>query len=202
MKDTIAEALEYQERLLHTMIAQARTQQTYTTYFSDSLQDIQTELRKRRMSFLGSSLSLASLICKDGEIDEEAETALVVYLTERTLASWDKPFIEGGAFCRLFYSLGIRAVTNPGLSNECLDDLIRLATLLTHEPKEVYLAVMKDLLPEDWHGMLVHFADSFDNEAIRPLNASFEDAVLGAVAVFLGVLEDPNADWEGEVLCG
>lgn len=53
--------------------------------------------------------------------------------------------------------------------------------------------MMKGLLPADMIGELFDFTESYEDTFF---SASFEDAVLGAVAVFLGSLSDPVASKE------
>ena len=196
---------------LESMIQSARAYRiSKRAPFSD-LQDVQAELRKRRMAFLGSSVPMPSIVCSAGTLDEEAIMIFSNYLADLTIHFWrgeNEPTCD--RFCRQFYILAIRALLNPKLDTPCLDDLIQLADLLTNEPKSIFVSVMKDLLPEDWHGLLFILTDSMDGQDLQlHLSASFSDAVLGAVAVCLDVLEDPFAEahqseeeeWEGGVIC-
>lgn len=211
MEFEIVEDLDENEDLLDSMIRSSRIHRTSENALFTDLQDIQFELRKRRMALLGSSVSLPSIIQQDGVSDDEAIVIFSDYLADLTAHFWGKHNVVYGRFCRQFYILAIRAIINPELSTQCLDDLIHLASLLTHEPSSVFISVMKDLLPEDWHGLLFRFTDSMNtNELRNNLTASFEDAVLAAISVCLGVLEDPfseeddlssEEEWEGGVIC-
>ena len=190
------------EDTLSTMICKARAHRTTTNTFTNNLQDIQAELKQRRMAFLGSSVPLLSIVGTNDDADEDAIVDLSNYLAELTDYFWETDLAESERFCRQFYVLGIKAIANPTLQSQCMDDLISLAELLTREPKDVYIATMKDLLPEDWHGLLFYFTDSIRNDGLTPVTHAFEDAVLGAISVCLGVMEDPRYAVEWEVAYG
>lgn len=68
-----------------------------------------------------------------------------------------------------------------------MDDLIQLAETLVRS-KEIFVYVMKDLLPDDLVSELFELTESYDSDLYT---ASFEDAVLGAIAIYLGTLKDP-----------
>ena len=149
--------------------------------FSDRLLDIQREIRARRKAFLGSSVTLGKIVYADGALDYAAVSDLADYLTTRTVAFWDKPQKEGLWICRQFYELCLSA-------HSCveLDDVILLANAAAMEKPEIFTDVMTKLVPKSHLVVLSYFVDS-----CLPLPVSFEEAVLGAISVFLGVLKDP-----------
>lgn len=212
MKFEVVKDFDTHKELLESLIHKSRAHRLSRHALFSDLQDVKAELRKRRMAFLGSSVPLSSIVCHGGAVDDEDIAVLGNYLADLTVHFWGKRSPACEQFCHQFYILTIKAAVNPSLQTPYLDDLIQLAELLTYEPKSIFISVMKDLLPEDWHGLLFRFTDSIESKELRfHLTASFEDAVLGAVAVCLGVLEEPLFDeeenisidegWEGGVIC-
>lgn len=152
------------------------------------LHAIKTQLRYRRQTLLGSHISLISLVSDENGVKEETVQELAAYLSDKTVLFWDKKGKDGADFCRRFYLLAILALTGGNVGGETVDDILVVAETLVRT-KDIFITVLKDLLPQDRIGELFDFTDSYD-EAM--LSASFEAAVLGALSVFLGVLEDPE----------
>lgn len=193
MNTTTTNSFEYQEPTLESLKRKARAYRQNQHPFSNKLSVVQRELRKRRKAFLGSSVPLTSIVWAEGEIDLNAISILTDYLSTRTVALWDRPYDEPLEFCRQFYEMAIIAVAVPSLRGQCLDDIIHLASFLSHEGKLAFRYAMTDLLPQSFYAKLFSFLDRVEGDCCI---ATFEDAVLGAVAVFLGVLEDPIDDDE------
>lgn len=153
----------------------------------DSFSEIRIELRQRRKMFLGSSASLRAIVCTDGKICDDRVSELSGFLAARAVALWDEKHDNAEAFFRQFFVLSINAIAGGEVGDETLDDLIQLAETLVRS-KEIFVYVMKDLLPSDLVGELFEFTDNY---GIGFFSASLEDAVLGAIAIYLGALKDP-----------
>lgn len=185
---------DHNERLLEEIKTKSRIHRVSNSPFSDKLFDIENELRNRRKHFLGSYVSLTDLVCgSSGDLNEESFHLLVRYLTERTVFLWNKPSDTARKFCRHFYELSIIGIADIYMEDQCVDDIIRLATLLTHDSADIFEIVMEELLEQEYHPLLHSFLEDYEEEFYT---ASFEDAVLGAVCILLGVLSDPIVDEE------
>ena len=86
--------------------------------------------------------------------------------------------------------MAICAIAGGNVGQESIDDIIRLAECFVHS-RRVFVIVMKKLLSQDMIGELFSLVESCDDQTFSP---DFEDAVLAAVSVLLGVLEDPSPD--------
>ncbi len=160
--------------------------------FSDSLSDIRKELRQRRKRFLGSHVSVCEMVKRDGIIDESLIQSLCEFLTERTVPFWDNKHKDAKTFCFRFYELSVYSLLYGNLSVECIDDIIQLAECLVRSRK-VFKIALKEMLPSNMIGELFDFTESYNDIFFT---SSFEDAVLGSISVFLGVLSDPFGDSE------
>ena len=156
--------------------------------FSDSLSDVRKELRQRRKRFLGSYVPVCNMVKKDGIVDETLVHSLCELLAERTVYFWDNKPEEAQIFCVRFYKLAIYSLLCEKLSTECIDDIIQLAECLVRSRK-IFKIALKDMLPSNLIGELFDFTESYDESFFT---STFEDAVLGSIAVFLGVLSDPT----------
>ena len=153
----------------------------------DSLSILRDELRQRRKRMLGSYISLERMLCRGRKLQESAAAELCNYLAERTVLFWNKQDPEDFRFSQRFYNLAVYALTSGEVGNESIDDVIQLAECLVRS-RDTFITVMKSLLPGDMIGELFDFTDSYDDTFYT---ANFEDAVMGAVSVFLGTLRDP-----------
>lgn len=151
-----------------------------------TLSSVRQELRQRRKQMLGSYESLCMHTCKNNTIDETAVLQMSDYLTVRTMCFLD-PCFKSHNLVRRFYVLALYAISSGRVGNETIDDIIQLAECLARS-KDVFVTVVKNLLPENLISDLFDFADSIDETFCASM---FEDAVLGAISVFLGVLADP-----------
>lgn len=148
---------------------------------------VRTQIRERRKRFLGSNISLLDIVAPKYVINDKTIEKLSKYLAVRAGHFWKPNNVEAEKFCEQFFLLAIYAIAGGEVGNESVDDIIQLAECLVRDI-DVFTTVMKNLLPTDMIGMLFEFTEICDGEA---LTVHFEDAVLGAVSVFLGVLEDP-----------
>ena len=153
----------------------------------DNFSEIRIELRQRRKMFLGSFTSLRAVVCANGKLSDDKISELSTFLALRATALWDKKYEKSEAFCRQFFMLAINAIAGGEVGDETMDDLIQLAETLVRS-KEIFVYVMKDLLPDDLVSELFELTESYDSDLYT---ASFEDAVLGAIAIYLGTLKDP-----------
>jgi len=161
-----------------------------TSPFSDSLGDIRKELRQRRKSFLSSFCSLKEIISIDDEVSNELIEQFSRYLAERAALLWINKPPEAEGFCYRFFVLAIHALAFDQVSGECIDDIIQLAECLVRS-KETFIMVGKQLLSSDWEEELYNFTDEYSRAFYVPY---FSDAVLGAISVYTGALEDPVKD--------
>ena len=150
--------------------------------------ELSSELRERRKRLLGSYISLQNLVCANGSIIESTARELRDYLAEKTILFWKDNHPDKNTFCQQFYELAIYAIAGGNVGQESVDDIIRLAECLVHS-RQVFVIVMKKLLLQDMIGNMFGFVDSCDDQTFSP---DFEDAVLAAVSVLLGVLQDPS----------
>ena len=180
---------EQTESLIDSLIKKARIR-VDSPVVSDKLIDVQREIRARRKAFLGSSVRLGRIVYNRGILDYAAVSELADYLSARTVSFWDRPHEEGFWISRQFYELCLSA---PRWME--LDDIILLANAAAMERTCVFKTVMDELLPEESQARADVLA-SFVNDCL-PLPNSFEDAVLGAISVFLGILRDPVSE-EGD----
>ena len=160
---------------------------------ANELYQLQSYLREKRKTIIGSHISLQEIICTNGVIDTEKTETLNAYLTSRTLCFWKDPLENKAQFCSQFYTLALYAVGGGMIGGESVDDLIQLANCLIHS-RLVFVEVVKECLPADRIGELFEFIEVYEEPYFTPY---FEDGVLGAVSVFLGVLSDPLAEMEG-----
>ena len=161
-----------------------------TSPFSNNLSDIRQELRQRRKSFLSSYCSLKEIVTINGEISDELIEQFSRYLAKRASLLWINKPPEAEGFCYRFFVLAINALAFDQVSEECIDDIIQLAECLVRS-KETFVMVGKQLLSPDWEQELYNFTDEYVRDFYVP---HFSDAVLGAVSVYTGALEDPLKD--------
>ena len=152
-----------------------------------SILEVRFELRKRRKRFLGSSQSLCALVCTDGQVDDRRASELSAFLAERCMSFWNKENDSAECFCFQFFYLAICSIASGAVGDESIDDIIQLAETLVRS-REVFCIVVKELVPSDMIGEMFDLTESYDDSFYT---STFEDAVLGAVSVYLGMLKDP-----------
>ena len=155
--------------------------------FDGGLKEVQRELRNRRKNFLGSHLSLRSLVYTDGQFNSQAVEELSRYMSIRVAHFWrfSHPDIED--FCFRFFVLTITAITYKRIANECVDDILQFANCLVNS-RLAFTFVMEKPLPGEMMSDVHEFVNAYPEDFYKP---SFVDAVLGAVCVLLGVIADP-----------
>ncbi len=161
-----------------------------TKSFSGKLSDIQKELRERRKSFLGSYVSIRALVKEDSKVSDDSIQSLSQYLAKRTVALWNNAPYDAEMFSFRYYRIAINCLTYEIVEDECVDDIIQLAGCLVRSRK-IFTMVGEKMLPYNMIGELFDFAESYDDVYFQ---IAFEDAVLGAISVLLGVLVDPIED--------
>ena len=166
-----------------------------TSPFSDNLSSVQQELRQRRKQFLGSCVPAREFMLSASGFDEEMAEAVSSYLASRTIFFWNNQLEEAEEFCFRFYRLSLYALASGNIVGECIDDILRLAECLVRS-RRVFMIALKEMVPTEMHGELYDFAEFYSAEYYEP---TFEDAVLGGICVFLGVLTDPLADETPEI---
>ena len=158
--------------------------------FSDNLGEIRKELRQRRKSFLSSYCSLKEIVTLNDEVSDELIEQFSRYLAQRASLLWINKPPEAEGFCYRFFMLAIYSLAFDQVSEECVDDIIQLAECLVRS-KDTFIVVCKKLLPSDMIEELHNFTEEYSRAFYVPY---FSDAVLGAVAVYTGALEDPVMD--------
>lgn len=149
-----------------------------------SINEILAELRSRRKSILGTSVSLCSLVFQDGKLDPELVEILEDHLASSANIIWNNQDTRADQFTHLFFRLSIIAITEADLRDECLDDLIHLGTLLTHD-KSLFENVMRSLLAREHLPLLYSLTEDFPDSFY---SGAFEHAVFSSIAVFSGAL--------------
>ena len=141
-------------------------------------------IQQKRKEYLGSDLGLTMFVHKNGMPDEKAVQNLSVYLGKLTSYFLDKeynaPCMEELCIGFFYYSLQIYAHNKVG--NDSFDDLIQLAELFENDIVVLTIVFEQDLdqdIIDDWSEFLL------DNEYVP---RHFTDAVIGALAVLLGVI--------------
>lgn len=152
-----------------------------------NLMDLRKDMRQQRKGFLGSYISLRKYIKEKSAVEENPVETLCDYLTKRTKCFWENTNPNVEEFIYRFYNLTICCLLKGDLSYECIDDIIQLAECLIRS-RTVFVIAAKEMLPSDMIGELFDFTEQYDDSYF---SVTFEDAVLGAVSVLLGALEDP-----------
>ena len=157
-----------------------------------NLMDLRKSLRTHRKSFLGSYISLSKYIQEGNAMGIGSVESLQNFLTKRTKHFWNTQNPDAEDFIDRFYTLTICCLLKGDLSYECIDDIIQLAECVVRS-RTVFTIAAKEMLPKDMYGELFDFTEQYDDSYFT---AAFEDAVLGAVSVLLGVLSDPFSEEE------
>ncbi len=155
--------------------------------FSDNLSDIQKEIRHRRQLFIESHISIYALVQNNGYVDENLIDDLSEYLSKRIAFLWNHKHPADETFGFRFSKLTLFCLVSRKVGGATVDDIIQIAGCLVRSRK-VFTVFAKDLLPDTMIGELFDFTETYDDSFFNP---SFEDAVLGAICVLLGVLKDP-----------
>ena len=170
------------------ILARARVQSSRRTPVAGSSRILEQELRKRRKNYLGSHITLWSLLETEGVVDDATIDALAHHLSKQTLLFWRYKDEAAEDFCYHFYRLSMFALLS-GVIRECVDDIIQLSSVLVRS-KEVFRIAQQDLLPPRMFAELFDFLENSDAAFYTP---HFEDAVLFTIASFLGVLTEPKS---------
>ena len=149
---------------------------------------IKKELRKRRMSFIGSNLSVYNLVHTHDGLNHEKANELVDLLTQQTKSFLKTPDEKTLKTYNLFYKISIYCLISGKIRGGCIDDILQLAECLALS-REVFFIAAKDMLPKEMTDELCELVDIYEPDVFSP---SFEDNVLSSVCVFLGVLEPNN----------
>lgn len=168
-------------------IARAQAQMRRSWPGVTTPQMLDRELRRRRKNYLCSHISVWSLVEKGGVVANEDVDALADCFVRRTLLFWNRTGEDAESYCYHFYHLTLFGLLS-GEIRECIDDLIQLSGALVRS-REVFRIAMQDIVPPEMFAELFHFVEDYDDDFYTP---HFEDAVLYAVASFLGTLKIPG----------
>lgn len=171
---------------LDAIIAAARGYRRSRPVCYDSLFQVQLELRKQRKKMLGTGVPFSVFLYSSENILHSGVVDLTKYLSNLTLALWKKPEGNHFSFCHQFYEMCFACP-----SWVTLDDIVLIATTLVHRERNVFLYLMEDLLPINYHELLHSFAFDFPDSFY---SAAFEDAVLGAILILLGTIKEISAE--------
>lgn len=153
---------------------------------ADSINDVQAILRSHRKRLLGTAISLKKIICSDEQYNEAKIYELSAYLAARSMCFISKDSSLTFELFQNFYWYSIQIIASGKIGNESVDDLIQLAECIVRSV-EIYSIVAKDCMPEILHQSFEEWVSFIDNQP----EAEMQDAVLGAVCVFVGRLKDP-----------
>lgn len=159
------------------------------SYIYPTVASIRTELRSRRKYIIGSYISVMPLVCEKGSINDSYVDEISHFITSRTTPLWHNKEQDVEEFCYRFYTLAFYALASKKVGNESIDDVIQLAECLVRS-RDTFITVLKNLLPANMISELFNFTEDYDDSYFTP---TFEDAVLGGIAVFLGSLTDPTS---------
>lgn len=147
-------------------------------------------IRKKRKEYLGSDLRLTMFVHENGKPLDKAVEALSSYLGDVTAhfleEEYDAPDHEELCFGFFYYALQLYAYDQIGCDS--FDDLILLAELFENDVELMTIVMERDLnaeIMDEWTDFLTV------NDHIP---RHFADAVIGGLAVFLGVLTDPTGE--------
>lgn len=171
---------------LNGVLNKARTKNLQQT---DDIKGVQAILRTHRKILLGTNVSLEKLIDSHGQYNEAKIYELSAYLAARSMCFISKDSNLSFELFQNFYWYSIQIIASGKIGNESVDDLIQLAECIVRSI-EVYSIVAKDCLPELLHQSFEEWLNSMDVEPAVEL----QDAVLGAVCVFVGRLKDPISE--------
>lgn len=157
-----------------------------TSPFSNNLASVQQELRQRRKQFLCTYVPTREFMLSASGFDEETAEAVSDYLASQTIFFWNNRPEEAEEFCFRFYRLSLYALASGNIVGECIDDILRLAECLVRS-RRVFMIALKEMVPAKMYGELYDFAEFYGAEYYKP---AFEDAVLGGICAFLGVIAD------------
>lgn len=148
---------------------------------------IRDRLRDERKNIIGSYVPLTTYLQINGTINHSLVEDLSHYLSAKAVALWPDRPAKASEFCGLFFSIALCAIAGGGVGEDSADDIILFSECLVRS-RDVFVRVAKNLLPpeiiSDLFALTEHYAPEY-------FSSNFEDAVLGAVSVFLGSLEDP-----------
>lgn len=145
--------------------------------------DVLDGVRRTRQKYLGSDIRLEPFVRQGGRPMEEAVVSLSEWLGERTEAFLD---YEGQYdLCVGFYYYSLQLYAHGRVGGDTVDDLLQLAEVYEKD-SEVLCIIAEDNLPAELADETRYFY--MENEQTPP---NFWRAVLGALAVFLGVIPDP-----------
>lgn len=148
--------------------------------------DVDRAIRRKRKEYLGSDLSIEMFVRDTDGPNEGVIKELGEYLAKRTAAFLNAEGWE--ECCAYFFHFSLYMMASGQIGEECIDDLIQLAECYERSP-EVFAMVGEAYLTED---MLQDLQEWVAENEVAPPN--FGTAVLGAVAVLMGVLYDPIID--------
>lgn len=145
--------------------------------------DVERAIRKKRKEYLGSDLSIEMFVRDRDGPNEEAIRELGKYLATRTAAFLKEEGWE--EICETFFHYSLYMMASGQIGEECIDDLIQLGDCYEKHP-ETFAIVGEAYLEDEMLQELQEWVT--ENEWAPP---NFGTAVLGAVAVLMGVLDDP-----------
>lgn len=147
--------------------------------------DVEREIRKLRKEFMGSDLSLEMFVRENDQPLEKNVILLSRYLGKYTAAFLaENDASDNEELCTDFFYYGLQLYAYGTIGDESVDDLILLAETYARDPEILAIVGDTDLpkeLASDWRGWLM------ENDQ-APTN--FVTATIGAVSVFLGVLQE------------
>ena len=172
-----------EQEKLDEILSRVQAQVDRRTPAARSPHILERELRSRRKSYLGSHISLRSLLAADGVVDDVSVDVLANHLTQLTLQFWRYKDEAAEVFCYRFYRLSIFVLMCDEI-RECVDDIIQICGALVRS-KEVFRIAVKDLVQPERYPELFRFLEDSEEAFLSP---HFEDSVLYAIASFLGAL--------------
>ena len=172
---------------LSAVLDKARTKTVSSP--ADSINDVQAILRSHRKRLLGTAMSLTKLIGWSEQYNEEKIHELSAYLAARSMCFISRNTEFTLEFFQDFFWFSIQIIASGNIGKESVDDLIQLADCIVRSV-EIYSIVAKDCLNEALHEPFDEWISTMDG----PPAAELQDAVLGAICVFVGRIKDPLCD--------
>ena len=158
-----------------------------TSPFASHFYEVKRELRLRRRLFLGSDVLLKDLVKVNGVIDDNSVEELSHYLAAMSIRFCGIPNFDKSRIFARFYAMSIHAFCEGASGDGCIDDILFSAECLALS-RDSFLEYMKMLLPGNLIGELFDLVERYADFLSSPM---FPEAVLGAICILLGVIEEP-----------
>lgn len=171
-------------------------QQESSNKYTYTVSDLTGRVRKSRGAFLGADMSLEALVTDGDAADVVAINSMIRMLTTYAVEfvrkygtpSEQERYEDYWDFFETFFKYSLYMYTTDKIGDDCVDDLIQLATCYYRDPV-VYRIVGEDCLPPDMVDDLRTWIGYPGEHPLPPKH--FEDYVTASVAALVGTMAQP-----------